>query len=151
MSVGGLGTVPDQGVKPNSNQEGDQGESGSPDVYSAENGGDVAGGFPGYEASARSLTKEQNTAPTLANNRSEAPTAESRRRSTSAVPTTDTTHKITRVDWLSDPSMLQQALPHARIMELHYASEYYGDGAVNVSIGEVARLLLSQLAMMRKV
>ncbi|KAI2603697.1 hypothetical protein GGR54DRAFT_644549 [Hypoxylon sp. NC1633] len=51
-----------------------------------------------------------------------------------------------KVNWLSDPTMLPAALPKARIMTYNYASHWFGDNAVKQSLSGVANKLLHSLA-----
>ena len=44
--------------------------------------------------------------------------------------------------WLQDPSMLPQAIPHARISVFGYRSQWFGGDAVEIGIPQIAEDLL---------
>ncbi|XDG03867.1 hypothetical protein ABKA04_003482 [Annulohypoxylon sp. FPYF3050] len=50
-----------------------------------------------------------------------------------------------KVNWLTDDSMLPAALPTARIMAYNYASHWFGEHATKQSLHEVANKLLNSL------
>ncbi|ETS86336.1 hypothetical protein PFICI_00164 [Pestalotiopsis fici W106-1] len=54
-------------------------------------------------------------------------------------------HPDTKVNWLSDPTMLPDALPKARILTYNYVSYWYGDDAVKQKVDTVAGKMLNAL------
>jgi len=54
-------------------------------------------------------------------------------------------HRETKVNWLSDETMLPAALPKARIMAFNYQSYWFGDDAVQQSVDAVSGQLLTAL------
>ncbi|KAI1453137.1 hypothetical protein F4805DRAFT_387349 [Annulohypoxylon moriforme] len=57
--------------------------------------------------------------------------------------------KESNVNWLSHKTMLPDAIPNARIMAFGYASNWFGDGAVKLTLDGVARELLMALGSAR--
>ncbi|KAK8119804.1 uncharacterized protein PG998_004430 [Apiospora kogelbergensis] len=66
-----------------------------------------------------------------------------------AYPPTAWEHRVTKVNWLSDPTMLPSSLPRARIMTYGYHSYWFGDDARRISIESVATEFLQDLEMKR--
>lgn len=54
-------------------------------------------------------------------------------------------HSKTKVNWLSDTTMLPEALPKARIMTYNYESYWFGDNAVKQTVSKVANKMLLAL------
>jgi hypothetical protein len=65
-------------------------------------------------------------------------------------PRTAWVHRETKVNWLSDKTMLPAALPRARIMAFGYESYWFGDDAVKQSVDAVSSQLLTALDDKRK-
>ncbi|KAK8113454.1 hypothetical protein PG984_013980 [Apiospora sp. TS-2023a] len=62
-----------------------------------------------------------------------------------AYPATAWEHRKTKVNWLSESTMLPAKLPRARIMTYGYKSYWFGDDAVRTSIDGVATSFLQDL------
>ncbi|KAI4593903.1 hypothetical protein KJ359_008947 [Pestalotiopsis sp. 9143b] len=60
-------------------------------------------------------------------------------------------HRDTKVNWLSEPTMLPAALPKARIMAFGYESYWYGENAIKQTVSSVAGQLLKALDAKRVV
>jgi hypothetical protein len=56
-----------------------------------------------------------------------------------------------QVHWLENLEMLPQQFPAARIMSFGYESQWFGEGAIKVSLKSVAGDLVADLHEVRKV
>ena len=55
------------------------------------------------------------------------------------------------VDWLKDLTMLQNAIPQARIMTFGYQSQWFGNDAVTTNVSNIAEELMMSLDSHRNV